>query len=141
MTWLKTRNQRQLVTYASEDLKDLPTNARINSLLDAIAKVDRIACKRKCGNCNKNSCWYCSQCATFLCEDCIGFHNKDKAKEKHDVTASFQDKDLETLQEAARQLSPMLCFGEIGFMGLPELEDTSGKFMHPWGVAVNEDDD
>ena len=76
-----------------------------------------------------------------MCGDCIGFHDKDKAKEKHHVMASFKDKDPETLQQAARQLSPVLCFGEIGFMGLPELEDTSGKFMLPWGVAVNEEDE
>ena len=86
----------------SGNLKDLPTNFRINSLLDvlAIKKCDTIGVK--CVNCDKESTqsFYCFQCCSFWCAaDCVIFHNGIKAHREHRALAlkDFQDEDFENV--------------------------------------------
>ena len=60
------------------NLKELPTNFRINSLLDVLAIKECNTTGVKCGNCDKKSSqsFYCFQCCAFWCEaDCISLHN------------------------------------------------------------------
>ena len=59
------------------NLQDLPTNFRINSLLDVLAIKECNTSGVKCGNCDKKSehSFYCFQCCAFRCDDCIGLHN------------------------------------------------------------------
>ena len=84
------------------NLKDLPTNFRINSLLDVLAIKECNTTAVKCGNCDKKSSksFYCFQCCAFWCEaDCISFHNGMKANKEHRVLAlkDFQDEDFENV--------------------------------------------
>ena len=83
----------------SENLKDLPTNFRINSLLDVLAIQECSTTGVKCGNCDKKSChsFYCFQCCVFWCDDCITAHNIIRANKEHRVLAikDFQDQDIE----------------------------------------------
>ena len=59
------------------NLQDLPTNFRINSLLDVLAIKECNTSAVKCGNCDKKSehSFYCFQCCAFRFDDCIGLHN------------------------------------------------------------------
>ena len=65
------------------DLTTLPTNFRINSLLDVLAIKECNTSGVKCtfGNCGKKSgeSYYCFQSYSFWCNDCISFHNVIKA--------------------------------------------------------------
>ena len=56
------------------NLGALPTNFRINSLLDVLAIKECNSSGVKCGNCDKKSehSFYCFQCCAFRCDDCIG---------------------------------------------------------------------
>jgi len=80
------------------NLKDLPTNFRINSLLDVLAIKECNTTAVKCGNCDKKSSQslYCFQCCTFWCDDCITGHNIIRANKEHRVLAikDFQDQDI-----------------------------------------------
>ena len=81
------------------NLKDLPTNFRINSLLDVLAIKECNTTGVKCGNCDKRSSqsFYCFQCCAFWCDDCITAHNIIRANKEHRVLAikEFQDQDIE----------------------------------------------
>ena len=83
----------------SGNLKDLPTNFRINSLLDVLAIKECNSTGVKCGNCDKRSAesLYCFQCCPFWCEDCITGHNIIRDNKEHRVLAlkDFQDQDIE----------------------------------------------
>ena len=83
----------------SGNLKDLPTNFRINSLLDVLAIKECNTTAVKCGNCDKKSSHslYCFQCCVFWCDDCITGHNIIRANKEHRVLAikDFQDQDIE----------------------------------------------
>ncbi|XP_020629863.1 E3 ubiquitin-protein ligase TRIM56-like, partial [Orbicella faveolata] len=83
----------------SGNLKDLPTNFRINSLLDVLAIQACSTTGVKCGNCDKKSSQslYCFQCCAFWCDDCITGHNIIRANKDHRVLAlkDFQDQDIE----------------------------------------------
>ena len=83
----------------SGNLKDLPTNFRINSLLDVLAIKECNSTRVKCGNCDKRSVqsFYCFQCCAFWCDDCITGHNIIRANKEHRVLAlkDFQDRDIE----------------------------------------------
>ena len=63
------------------NLQDLPTNFRINRLLDVLAIKECNTSGVKCGNCDKKSehSFYCFQCCACWCDDCIGFHNGIRA--------------------------------------------------------------
>ena len=87
---------------SSGNLKDLPTNFRINSLLDVLAIKECNSTAVKCGNCDKKSSksFYCFQCCAFWCEaNCISLHNGMKANKDHRVLAlkDFQDEDFENV--------------------------------------------
>ncbi len=84
----------------SGSLNELPTNFRINSLLDVLAIKECNTTGVKCGNCDKKSSqsFYCFQCCSFWCEsDCISLHNGIKANKGHNALAlkDFQDEDFE----------------------------------------------
>ena len=84
---------------SSGNLKDLPTNFRINSLLDVLAIKECNTTGVKCGNCDKRSShsFYCFQCCAFWCDDCITAHNIFRANKEHRALAikDFQDQDIE----------------------------------------------
>ena len=83
------------------DLNALPTNFRINSLLDVLAIKECNTSGVKCGNCDKRSgeSYYCFQCCSFWCNDCISSHNVIKAYKEHYVLAlkDFQGEDFENI--------------------------------------------
>ena len=83
------------------NLAALPTNFRINSLLDVLAIKECNTTGVKCGNCDKSSkrSHYCFQCYAFWCEECISFHNGIKANKDHYTLAleEFQDQDFESI--------------------------------------------
>ena len=85
----------------SGNLKDLPTNFRLNSLLDVLAIKECDTMGVKCGNCDKRSAqsFYCFQCCAFWCEECITAHNIIRANKEHRVLAlkDFQDQDIENV--------------------------------------------
>ena len=79
--------------------KDLPTNFRMNSLLDVMAIQKCNVSGVKCGNCEKTSAqsFYCFKCCAFWCDDCIAAHNIIRANKDHRVPAikDFKDQDIE----------------------------------------------
>ena len=79
--------------------KDLPTNFRMNSLLDVMAIQKCNVSGVKCGNCEKTSAqsFYCFKCCAFWCDDCIAAHNIIRANKDHRVLAikDFKDQDIE----------------------------------------------
>ena len=81
--------------------KDLPTNFRMNSLLDVMAIQKCNVAGVKCGNCEKTSAqsFYCFKCCAFWCDDCIAAHNIIRANKEHKVLAikDFQDQDIENV--------------------------------------------
>ena len=82
-------------------LKDLPTNFRINSLLDVLAIRDCSSTGVKCGNCDKRrvESFYCFQCCSFWCDECIIGHNIIRANKDHRVLAlkEFEYQDIENV--------------------------------------------
>ena len=85
----------------SGNLNDLPTNFRINSLLDVLAIKECSTTGVKCKNCDKRSAQslYCFQCCVFWCDNCITGHNMMRANKEHRVLAlkDFQDEDYENV--------------------------------------------
>ena len=83
------------------NLKDLPTNFRINSLLDVLAVRECGSTGVKCGNCDKRrvESFYCFQCCSFWCDECITGHNIIRANKDHRVLAlkDFEDQDIENV--------------------------------------------
>ena len=83
------------------NLAALPTNFRINSLLDVLAIQECNTTGVKCGNCDERTkqSHYCFQCYAFWCEECIGLHNRMKANKDHYALAleDFQDQDFENI--------------------------------------------
>ena len=81
------------------NIVDLPTNFRINSLLDVLAIRDCSSTGVKCGNCDKRKVesFYCFQCCSFWCDECITVHNLLRANKDHRVLAlkDFEDQDIE----------------------------------------------
>ena len=95
--------RRECKVPSSGNLKDLPTNFRINSLLDVLAIKECNTTAVKCGNCDKKSSksFYCFQCCAFWCEvNCISLHNGMKVNKEHRVLAlkDFQDEDFENVR-------------------------------------------
>ena len=83
------------------NLNALPTNFRINSLLDVLAIKECNTTGVKCGNCDERTkqSHYCFQCCAFWCDECIGLHNRMKAYKDHYAVAleEFQDHDFENI--------------------------------------------
>ena len=80
---------------------EIPTNFRINSLLDVLAIKECSTANVKCGNCNKRSAetLYCFQCYSFWCEECVLAHNLIRCNKEHKTLAlkDFQDQDIEAV--------------------------------------------
>ena len=83
------------------NLTALPTNFRINSLLDVLAIKECDTTGVKCGNCDERTkqSHYCFQCYAFWCEECINLHSRIKANKDHYALAleDFQDQDFENI--------------------------------------------
>ena len=92
---------RNSVSLDNGNLAALPTNFRINSLLDVLAIKECSTTGVKCGNCDRRSKEnrYCFQCCAFWCGECITFHNGMKANKDHYILAleDFQDQDFENI--------------------------------------------
>ena len=103
------------------NLAALPTNFRINSLLDVLAIKECSTTGVKCGNCDERTkeSHYCFQCYSFWCEECIGLHNRIKANKEHYALAleEFQDQDFENILKR-----PSFC-------GIPGHEKEKMKFF------------
>ena len=83
------------------NLAALPTNFRINSLLDVLAIKECSTTGVKCGNCDERTkqSHYCFQCYAFWCEECIGLHNRIKGRIKFTMRwhwKNFENKTLKT---------------------------------------------
>ena len=93
--------RRQFQIPGSGNPSELPTNFRINSLLDVLAIKECSTANVKCGNCNKRSAQtlYCFQCCSFWCEECILGHNIIRTNKEHKTLAlkHFQDQDFEAV--------------------------------------------
>ena len=91
--------RKEVQVPSSGKLKDLPTNFRMNSLLDVLAIKECHTAGVKCANCDKSSkhSSYCFQCCAFWCDECITAHNLVKANKEHRVLAlkDFEDQDIE----------------------------------------------
>ena len=83
------------------NLKDLPTNFRINSLLDVLAIRECGSTGVKCGNCDKRrvESFNCFQCCAFWCDECVIGHNIIRANKEHRVLAlkEFEYQDIENV--------------------------------------------
>ena len=93
--------RRQFEMPGSGNPSELPTNFRINSLLDVLTIKECSTANVKCGNCDKRSAQtlYCFQCCSFWCGECILGHNIIRTNKEHKTLAlkDFQDQDLEAV--------------------------------------------
>ena len=93
--------RRQFQIPGNGNPRELPTNVRINSLLDVLAIKECSTANVKCGNCDKRSAQtlYCFQCCSFWCEQCILGHNIIRTNKEHKTLAlkHFQDQDFEAV--------------------------------------------
>ncbi|XP_015779064.1 PREDICTED: E3 ubiquitin-protein ligase TRIM71-like isoform X1 [Acropora digitifera] len=83
------------------DLNTLPTNFRLNSLLDALPVTESKTSGFKCGSCDKRrqEAAYCFTCCFFWCDDCLPLHNRIKTFKGHDALPlkDFGDEDFEKI--------------------------------------------
>ena len=95
--------RRQFQISGSGNPSELPTNFRINSLLDVLAIKECSTANVKCRNCDKRSAQtlYCFQCCSFWCEECIVGHNIIRENKDHRTLAlkDFQDQDIKAVLE------------------------------------------
>ena len=95
--------RRQFQISGSGNPSELPTNFRINSLLDVLAIKECSTVNVKCRNCEKRSAQtlYCFQCCSFWCEECIVGHNIIRENKDHRTLAlkDFQDQDIKAVLE------------------------------------------
>ncbi|XP_073236153.1 E3 ubiquitin-protein ligase TRIM71-like [Porites lutea] len=95
--------RRQFQISGSGNPSELPTNFRINSLLDVLAIKECSTVNVKCKNCEKRSTQtlYCFQCCSFWCEECVVAHNIIRENKDHRTLAlkDFQDQDIEAVLE------------------------------------------
>ena len=93
--------RRQFQIPGNGNPSELPTNVRINSLLDVLAIKECSTANVKCENCDKRSAQtlYCFQCCSFWCEECILGHNIIRTNKEHKTLAlkHFQDQDFEAV--------------------------------------------
>ena len=93
--------RRQFQIPGNGNPSELPTNVRINSLLDVLAIKECSTVNVKCGNCDKRSAQtlYCFQCCSFWCEECVLGHNIIRTNKEHKTLAlkHFQDQDFEAV--------------------------------------------
>ena len=95
--------RRQFQISGSGDPSELPTNFRINSLLDVLAIKGCSTVNVKCRNCDKRSAQtsYCFQCCSFWCEECIVGHNIIRENKDHRTPPlkDFQDQEIKAVLE------------------------------------------
>ncbi|XP_073252289.1 E3 ubiquitin-protein ligase TRIM71-like [Porites lutea] len=95
--------RRQFQISGSGNPSELPTNFRINSLLDVLAIKECSTVNVKCRNCDKRSAQtsYCFQCCSFWCEECIVGHNIIRENKDHRTLAlkDFRDQDIKAVLE------------------------------------------
>ena len=93
--------RRQFPIPGNGDLNTLPTNFRLNSLLDALPVTECKTSGVKCGNCEKTiqESAYCFTCCSFWCDDCLPLHNRIRAYKEHHALAlkDFRDEDFENI--------------------------------------------
>ena len=93
--------KRQFEIPGSGNPSELPTNVRINSLLDVLSIKEYSTANVKCGNCDKRSAQtlYCFQCCSFWCKQCILGHNIIRTNKEHKtlLLKDFQDQDFEAV--------------------------------------------
>ena len=93
--------RRNFTIPGNGDLNTLPTNFRLNSLLDVLPVTECKTSGVKCGNCQKTrqQSAYCFTCCTFWCDDCLPFHNGIRNNDEHHVLAlkDFRDEDFENI--------------------------------------------
>ena len=93
--------KRQFDIPGSGNPSELPTNVRINSLLDVLSIKECSTANVKCGNCDKRSAQtlYCFQCCSFWCKQCILGHNIIRTNKEHKtlLLKDFQDQDFEAV--------------------------------------------
>ena len=95
--------RRQFQISGSGNPSELPTNFRINRLLDVLAIKECSTVNVKCRNGEKRSAQtlYCFQCCSFWCEECIVGHNIIRENKDHRALAlkDFQDQDIKAVLE------------------------------------------
>ena len=95
--------RREFQISGSGNPSELPTNFRINNLLDVLAIKECSTVNVKCRNCDKRSAQtsYCFQCCSFWCEECIVGHNMIRENKDHRTLAlkDFQDQDIKAVLE------------------------------------------
>ena len=93
--------RRSVTILGNGDLNTLPTNFRLNGLLDALPVTECKTSGVKCGNCNKRrqESAYCFTCCSFWCHDCLPLHNGIKTFKEHHALAlkDFGDEDFENI--------------------------------------------
>ena len=134
------------------NLAALPTNFRINSLLDVLAIKECNTTGVKCGNCDERTkqSHYCFQCYAFWCEECIGLHNRIKANKDHYALAleEFQEQDFENIlkrpslcgiQGHGKKEMEFFCkICEVAICNSCALLDHEGHAKMPLELAANE---
>ena len=134
------------------NLNALPTNFRINSLLDVLAIKECNTTGVKCGNCDERTkqSHYCFQCYAFWCEECIGLHNRIKTNKDHYALAleDFQDQDFENIlkrpefcampghEKKEMEFFCKIC--EVAICNACALLDHEGHAKMPLEMAANE---
>ena len=93
--------RRSVTILGNGDLNTLPTNFRLNGLLDALPVTECKTSGVKCGNCNKRrqESAYCFTCCSFWCDDCLPLHNRIKTFKEHHALPlkDFGDEDFENI--------------------------------------------
>ena len=93
--------RREIRVPESGDFNELPTDFRVNSLLDVMAIKKCNTMGVKCGNCDirNDQSFYCFQCCSFWCAYCITGHDIIRENKQHRTLAlkNFQDQDIEAV--------------------------------------------
>ena len=134
------------------NLAALPTNFRINSLLDVLAIKECCTTGVKCGNCDERTkqSYYCFQCYAFWCEECIGLHNRIKANKDHYSLAleEFGEQDFENILKrpsfcgipghGKKEMEFFCKICEVAICNACALLDHEGHAKMPLELAANE---
>ena len=93
--------RRNVAIPGNGDLNTLPTNFRLNNLLDALPVTQCETSGVKCGNCDKTrqKSAYCFTCCSFWCDECLPLHNGIRTNKEHHVLAlkDFRDEEFENI--------------------------------------------
>ena len=134
------------------NLAALPTNFRINSLLDVLAIQECNTTGVKCGNCDERTrqSHYCFPCYAFWCEECIGLHNRIRANNDHYSLAleEFREQDFENILKrpsfcgipgyGKKEMEFFCKICEVAICNACALLDHEGHAKMPLEMAANE---